>query len=91
MTSVDSSPWRKFYSSLALAAALGLAACAADQKTYSGKERHSQRSALSGKFEWGVQDFEAGKYQEALDTFHRLRKSGSAPSRMNCRAASASA
>lgn len=73
MTFLASLPWRKFL--VETCAALLLVSCAADE-TYPGGEYRKMQQSLSGKFEWGVQYYEAGRYQDALKIFERLRKEG---------------
>ncbi len=82
MTFPDFSPWRKFSvkssarpATIFLCALLVLGGCAADETDPGGQYNRPHRS-LSGKFEWGVQYYEAGEYKEALKTFERLRKEG---------------
>jgi tetratricopeptide (TPR) repeat protein len=85
MTSPASSPSPKFFPdrrgrAVAMAAALSillLSSCAGsgdDVRRHHGKAP----SAVWTRFEWGVQNYEAGDYQKAIAGFESLRKEGPA-------------
>lgn len=78
-TSKASSPWRLFCRKafLIALASLPLASCTGptDEVLVNGKPKRVRRS-LSSQFEWAVQSYEAGAYEEAVQRFEKLRKDG---------------
>lgn len=56
---------------------LGLAACSSStEETGAARPRRKASRSLSSQFEWAVQSYEAGHYQEAVERFERLKGSG---------------
>jgi tetratricopeptide (TPR) repeat protein len=50
----------------------------APQKPTLSQQRQRLSRSLSYRFEWAVQNYEAGHYKEAIDRFQKLRQEGSA-------------
>lgn len=77
-TSKASSPSRTFWpEALLLCSLLALSSCSSstEEVMVGGKPRRVKVS-VSSQFEWAVQSYEAGAYEEAVSRFEKLRKDG---------------
>jgi hypothetical protein len=77
-TSKASSPSRNYWpEALLLCSLLALSSCSSstEEVMVGGKPRRVKVS-VSSQFEWAVQSYEAGAYEEAVSRFEKLRKDG---------------